>query len=248
MARAARYRNALVSCNDSLDRGHLSPERHGLVAGERRARHLWKPVLGGGESGERGFHAFKKSCHPVASYARGIATLRVLRLVRTLPTHPNGDRMQRLVGRAPLVGALMFIAGCGTDGGGTGPASIVGSYRLASVDGAPIPVTLAPGIVTGADRSDVYFGALVLGADLTARMSVCTRHTTEPTVWVTYSDQQATYTLRADALELAWNAGGATQARRESDAIAVPLGYNTVTLQLRFERSEPRAPDAEPCL
>jgi hypothetical protein len=66
MARAARYRNALVSCNDSLDRGHLSPERHGLVAGERRARDLWKPVVAG-ESGERGFRAFKKSCHPVAS-------------------------------------------------------------------------------------------------------------------------------------------------------------------------------------
>ena len=53
MARAARYRNALVSCNDSLDRGHLSPERHGLVAGERRARDLWKPVLGGGIRGAR---------------------------------------------------------------------------------------------------------------------------------------------------------------------------------------------------
>ena len=174
--------------------------------------------------------------------------LRVLRLVRTLPTHPYGDHMHRLVGRAPLVGALVFIAGCGTDGGGTGPASIVGSYRLAFVDGAPIPVTLAPGIVTDADRSDVYFGALVLGADGTARMSVCTRHTKEPTVWVTYSDQQARYTLRADALDLAWNGGGTTQARRESDAIAVPYGYNTVTLQLRFERGEPRAPDADPCL
>jgi hypothetical protein len=156
--------------------------------------------------------------------------------------------MQRFIGRAPLVGALVFIlAGCGADGG-TGPVSIVGSYRLASVDGAPIPMTLAPGIVTGADRSDVYFGALVLGADGTARMSVCTRHTTVPTVWVTYSDQQATYTRRADALDLAWVGGGTTQARMESDAIAVPYGYNTVTLQLRFERSEPRATDAEPCL
>jgi hypothetical protein len=156
--------------------------------------------------------------------------------------------MHRFIGRAPLVGALVFIfAGCGADGG-TDPVSIVGSYRLASVDGAPIPVTLAPGIVPDADRSDVYFGALVLGADGTARMSVCTRHTKEPTVWVTYSDMHATYTHPADALDLAWNGGGATQARIESDAIAVPLGYNTVTLQLRFERSAPRAPDAEPCL
>ena len=156
--------------------------------------------------------------------------------------------MQRLVGRASLVGALVFIAGCGADAGGTGPASIVGSYRLASVDGAPIPVTLAPGIVTDADRSDVYFGALVLGADGTARMSVCTRNTKGSTVWVTYSDQHATYTQAADALNLAWNGGGATHARTESDAIAVPQGYNTVTLQLRFERSEPRALDADPCL
>jgi hypothetical protein len=156
--------------------------------------------------------------------------------------------MQRFIGRAPLVGALVFIlAGCGADGE-TAPVSIVGSYRLASVDGAPIPMTLAPGIVTGADRSDVYFGALVLGADGTASMSVCTRNTKESTVWVTYSDQQATYTRRADALDLAWDGGGTTQARTESDAIAVPYGYNTVTLQLRFERSEPRTPDADPCL
>jgi hypothetical protein len=28
----------------------------------------------------------------------------------------------------------------------------------------------------------------------------------------------------------------------------MPYRYNTVTLQLRFERSEPRAPDADPCL
>ena len=157
--------------------------------------------------------------------------------------------MQRFIGRTPLVGALVFIlAGCGGDGGGTGPASIVGSYQLVSVDGVPVPMTLAPGIVTGADRSEVYFGALVLGADGTARMSVCTRHTKEPTVWVTYSDQQATYTLRADALDVAWVGGGTTQARRESDAIAVPYGYNTVTLPLRFERRAARAPDAEPCL
>ena len=156
--------------------------------------------------------------------------------------------MQRFIGRASLVGALVLIfAGCG-GGGGTEPPSIVGSYRLASVDGAPVPVTLAPGIVTDADRSDVYFGALVLGADGAARMSVCTRHTKAPTVWVTYSDQQATYTRRGDALDLAWNTGGMTQARRESDAVAVPYGYNTVTLQLRFERSEPRAPGADPCL
>lgn len=157
--------------------------------------------------------------------------------------------MHRFLGRAPLVGALVFIiAGCGGGDGGTAPVSIAGSYRLASVDGTPVPVTLAPGIVTGADHSDVYFGALVLGADGTARMSVCTRHTKEPTVWVTYSDQQATYTRRADALDLAWNGGGTTAARTEANAIAVPYGYNAVTLQLRFERSEPRAPGADPCL
>ncbi len=156
--------------------------------------------------------------------------------------------MQRFMARAALVGALLFVlAGCGADSG-TGPPSIVGSYRLASVDGAPVPMTLAAGIVTDADRSDVYFGALVLGADGTARMSVCTRNTKEPTVWVTYSDQQARYTRGADALVLAWDGGGTTQARTESDAIVVPYGYNTVTLQLRFERSEPRAPGADPCL
>jgi hypothetical protein len=156
--------------------------------------------------------------------------------------------MQQFMARASLVGALLFVlAGCGADGG-TGPASIAGSYRLASVDGAPVPVTLAAGIVTDADRSDVYFGALVLGADGIARMSVCTRHTKEPTVWVTYSDQQATYTRGSAALVLAWDGGGMTQAHTESGAIAVPYGYNTVTLQLRFERSEPRAPGAEPCL
>jgi len=116
--------------------------------------------------------------------------LRVVGLVRTLPVQPNGDGMQGLFGRASLVGALVFIAGCGTDGGGTGPASIVGSYRLASVDGAPIPVTLAPGIVPDADRTDVYFGALVLGADGAARMSVCIKHTKERSLWVTYSDLQ----------------------------------------------------------
>ena len=157
--------------------------------------------------------------------------------------------MQRLIGRASFVGALVFIlGGCGADGGGTGPTSIVGSYRLASVDGAPVPMTLASGIVPDADRSDVYFGALVLGADGTARMSVCTRHTKAPTVWVTYSDQRATYNRTADALNLAWDAGGMTHARIESDAIALAYGYNTVTLQLRFERSVPRATDAEPCL
>jgi hypothetical protein len=157
--------------------------------------------------------------------------------------------MQRLVGRGPLVGAFVFIlAGCGADGGGTGPTSIVGSYRLAFVDGAPVPVTLAPEVQPDADRSDMYFGALVLGADGTARMSVCARNTKGATVWVTYSDQRATYTLRADVLDLAWNAGGATQARTESDAITLALGWNTATLQLRFERSEPRAPDADPCL
>jgi hypothetical protein len=156
--------------------------------------------------------------------------------------------MQRFIGRAPLFGALVFIlAGCGADSG-TGPVSIAGSYRLASVDGAPIPVTLAPGIVPDADRSDVYFGALVLGANGTARMSLCTRNTKQSTVWVTYSDQQATYTLSADALNLAWNGDGTTQASTESGAIAMPYGYNTVTLQLRFEQSEARAPNADPCL
>lgn len=156
--------------------------------------------------------------------------------------------MQRFIGGAALVGALVLIAGCGADGGATRPASIVGSYRLASVDGAPVPMTLAPGIVTGADRSDVYFGALVLGADGTTRMSVCTRHTKEPTIWVTYSDRQGTYTRSADALDLAWDGGGTTQARTESDAVAVAYRYNAVTLQLRFERSEPRVPGADPCL
>jgi hypothetical protein len=157
--------------------------------------------------------------------------------------------MLRFIGRAPLVGALVFIlAGCGADGGGTGPTSIVGSYRLASVDGAPLPVTLAPGIVTDADRSDVYFGAAVLGEDGTARMSVCIAHTKEGTGWVSYSDVQARYTHAADAIYLTWDGGGMTQARTESDAITMPYRYNTVTLQLRFERSEPRAPDADPCL
>jgi hypothetical protein len=174
--------------------------------------------------------------------------LRVPHLVSTLVLSPNGDRMQQFIARAPVVGALLFVlAGCGADGG-TGPASIVGSYRLASVDGAPVPMTLASGIVPDADLSVVYFGALVLGADGTARMSVCTRHTKEPTVWVTYSDQQARYTHSADVLDLDWDGGGTTQARTESDAVAVPYGYNTVILQLRFERSEPRAPGAEPCL
>ena len=156
--------------------------------------------------------------------------------------------MQRFIGRAPLVGALLFIlAACGADGG-IGPGSIVGSYRLTSVDGAAVPVTLAPGVVTGSDRSDVYFGALVLGADGTARMSVCMSHTQAGTGWVTYSDQQARYTRSADVINLAWDKGGVTQARTESEAIAVPFWYNAVTLQLRFERSEPRAPDADPCL
>ena len=156
--------------------------------------------------------------------------------------------MQRFIGRAPLVGALVFIlAGCGADGG-TGPPSIVGAYLLASVDGAPVPVTLAPGVQPDADRSDMYFGALVLGADGTARMSVCARNTKGPTVWVTYSDQRATYTHVADALNLAWDGGGVTHAQTESDAITLTLGWNTATLQLRFVRSAPRAPDAEPCL
>jgi hypothetical protein len=156
--------------------------------------------------------------------------------------------MQRFMTRAPLVGALLFVlAGCGADAG-TGPPSIVGSYRLASVDGAAVPMTLPAGVVPDADLSVVYFGALVLGADGTARMSVCTRNTKEPTVWVTYSDQQFTYTRRADELDLAWTTGGTTPARTEADAIVVAYGYNTVTLQLRFERSEPRAPGADPCL
>ena len=137
---------------------------------------------------------------------------------------------------------------CGADGGGTGPPSIVGSYLLASVDGAPVPVTLAPGIQPDADRSDMYFGALVLGADGTARMSVCARNTKGSTVWVTYSDQRATYTRGVDALTLAWDAGGTTQARTESDAITLAVGWNTVTLQLRFERRRAARPDADPCL
>jgi hypothetical protein len=109
-------------------------------------------------------------------------------------------------------------------------------------------VTLAPGTVTGADRSDVYFGALVLGLDGRGRMSVCFSHTKDATGWVTYSDQQATYTRLGEALNLAWDGGGMTQGRTEPDAIAMPYTYNAVTLQLRFERSEPRAPDADPCL
>lgn len=156
--------------------------------------------------------------------------------------------MQRFIGRAPLIGALVFIlAGCGADSG-TGPPSIVGSYRLATVDGAPVPVTLAPGTVADADRSDVYFGALVLGADGTARMSVCIRHTKQPTVWVTYSDLQGSYTHGGDALNLDWGAAGTMQATTEPHAIAMPYHYNAVTLQLRFAPSEPRAPDADPCL
>jgi hypothetical protein len=156
--------------------------------------------------------------------------------------------MQRFIGRAPLIGALMFIlAGCGADGG-TNPPSIVGSYLLATVDGAPVPVTLAPGIVADADRSDMYFGALVLDADGTARMSVCTSHTKGGTGWVSYSDSHSTYTRLGEALTLAWDTGGFTQARTEPDAVTVDYHYNAVTMQLRFTRSAPRAPDADPCL
>lgn len=156
--------------------------------------------------------------------------------------------MQRFIGRAPLVAALVFIfAGCGADSGVTTPPSIVGSYLLASVDGAPIPVKLPPGTVADADSSVVYFGALVLGADGTARMSVCFRHTKSPTVWVSYSDQQATYMHGTDALDLAWNAGGTTQAHTEPGAITMPYNYNAITLQLRFTPGAPRAPNAEPC-
>jgi len=156
--------------------------------------------------------------------------------------------MQRFVGRAPLLGALVLIvAGC--KGDGTGPDSIAGSYRLATVDGAPVPATLAPGVAPDSDRAEMYFGALVLGADGSVRMSVCTRHWKEPTVWVSYSDWKTpTYTRYGDALTLGDAATGKMQARTESGAIAVTYGYNSVVLQLRFERSEPRAPDAEPCL
>src|SRR4051794_12393109 len=86
--------------------------------------------------------AASERCLSTATFVSRL--LRVPRLVRTLPAHPDGDRMQQFIGRVPLVGALVFIlAGCGADAG-TSPVSIVGSYRLASVDGAPIPVTLAP--------------------------------------------------------------------------------------------------------
>jgi hypothetical protein len=155
--------------------------------------------------------------------------------------------MQRFIGRAPLLAALVFIlAGCGADGG-TGPTSIVGSYRLASVNGSPLPLTLPAGTVSDADRSDVYFGALVIGADGTARMSVCFAHTNATSGWITYSDELAHYTRSADALNLAWDRGGMTQARTEPKAISMPYYYQALTLQLRFEQSEPRAPDADPC-
>ena len=157
--------------------------------------------------------------------------------------------MQRFIGRAPLIGALVFIlAGCGADGGGTAPVSIVGSYLLASVDGAPVPVKLPPGTVADADSSDVYFGALVLGTDGTARMSVCMKHTRWPTVWVTYSDLHGSYTHGGDEIHLDWGAAGTMQATTGTEAIAMPYNYNTITMQLRFAPSAPRAPGAEPCL
>ena len=127
--------------------------------------------------------------------------------------------MRRLSALLPVFAALVTLAACGGDAStNTGPASVAGTYTLRTVNGAPLPFTLAQ---LGDDKYEVTADAITLKDGGIWTGAGTTRATESGRVSTTTVTSTGTYSLTGTAITIT----GVT----ESSSGTVERGTLTVT-------------------
>jgi predicted small lipoprotein YifL len=108
--------------------------------------------------------------------------------------------MRRLSALLPVFAALVILAGCGSDGPpNAGPASVVGTYTLRTINGSPLPYTV---VQFDDNKVEVMAYALTLEAGGTWTESGTVRVTEGGTVTTLPSANTGTYTLTGNVISL----------------------------------------------
>ena len=103
-----------------------------------------------------------------------------------------------MVRRVFLAFLVLGVTGCGADG--TGPESVTGTYRLQTIDGAPLPFVV---FEIGAEKIEVAAGSVTLNENMTCsnigtfRITTITGNVTTNAVI-----ELCTYTIDGGALTL----------------------------------------------